>query len=465
MKHLTFPISILLFVLFSWQSIGQATPKEMVAKMGRGINLGNVLSAPYEGNWAPAVEETYFNDVLAEGFTTVRIPIRFDKHTTALAAVNYTDASNNYIGSPDDYSVDTTYLDRIEQVTDWALNRGLVAIIDVHGDKWYWESYDSTSSEYKTGNDLLAAEDRFKAIWKAIANRFQIKSENLLFEIMNEPYFNMSASQVDVVNANILSIIRQTNPKRNVIITGGGANSWQAPLQISSSFISSDDHLIATFHYYVPFKFTSSSKQQYSDYDWGSDTDKATLDNHFDTVLNWSQTNSIPVLLGEFGADNACGYDYVNNVCGDFGGPYNTSRVLYHEYVAEAAINRGFSFTAWDAGEKSNKTIYKVSDRSWVEDVKNAILGKGTLGINQEKSKNDFQLFPNPATIAVNIQSNKTISKIQLYNSLGQYFKKANSGTIDTSNLKTGLYLVKVIFENGETNCKKLLINLLKLNT
>ncbi|GAA4280783.1 hypothetical protein GCM10022260_12040 [Gaetbulibacter aestuarii] len=431
----------------------------MVAKMGRGINLGNVLSAPYEGNWAPAVEETYFDDVLNEGFSTVRIPIRFDKHTTALADVTYTDSSNNYIGSPNDYTVDPTFLDRVEQVTDWALTRGLVAIIDVHGDKWYWESYDATSPEYKTGNDLLAAEDRFRAIWTAISDRFQLKSENLLFEIMNEPYFNMSASQVDNVNTNILSIIRQTNPTRNVIITGGGANSWQAPLQISSSLISSDVHLIATFHYYVPFKFTSSSKQQYSDYNWGTDADKANVDSHFDTVLNWSQTNNIPVFLGEFGADNYCGYDYVNNTCGGYGGPDNTSRVLYHEYVADAAISRGFSFTAWDAGEKSNKTIYKVSDRSWVEDVKNAILGNGTLGVDQVKSKKDFQLFPNPATSVVNIQTHRTISNIHLISSLGQLFSTENSRTIDVSDLKSGIYLVKVLFKNGETNCKKLLIN------
>ncbi|MFH4967717.1 cellulase family glycosylhydrolase [Gaetbulibacter sp. M240] len=459
MKHLTFPIAILFLVSFSIKSIGQATPQQMVAKMGRGINLGNVLSAPYEGNWAPAVEESYFEDVVAEGFTTVRIPIRFDKHTTALTDVTYTDGSNNYIGSANDYTVDQNYLDRVEQVVDWALSKGLVAIIDVHGDKWFWESYDTTSAEYKTGNDLLAAEDRFRAIWSAIANRFQTKSENLLFEIMNEPYFSMSASEVDAVNTNILGIIRQANPTRNVIITGGEANSWQAPLQISNSLIASDTHLIATFHYYVPFKFTSSSKQQYSDYDWGTDTDKANVDSHFDTVLNWSQTNNIPVLLGEFGADNSCGYDYVNNVCGPYGGPDNLSRVLYHDYIAEAALSRGFSFTAWDAGEKSNKTIYKVSDRSWVEDVKNALLGKGTLSLAQVKSKNDFQLFPNPSTGVVKIQSNKTISNIHLYTSLGQFYPKENSELIDVSDLKSGIYLVKVIFENGETNCKKLLIN------
>ena len=32
----------------------------MVEKMGRGINLGNVLSAPIEGNWSPEVLRNTF---------------------------------------------------------------------------------------------------------------------------------------------------------------------------------------------------------------------------------------------------------------------------------------------------------------------------------------------------------------------------------------------------------------------
>ena len=342
--------------------------------MGRGINLGNVLSAPFEGDWAPAVEESYFEDIANVGFQSVRVPIRFDNQTTTLASVNYTDGNGNYIGSPSDYTVNSTYLDRIEDVMGWALDKNLVAIIDVHGDHWFWESFDSSSTEYKTGNDRLAAIDRFKAIWTAIATRFQNSSEDLLFEIMNEAYFSMSASEVDDINTIMLSIIRQTNPTRNVIVTGGGLNSWEAPSQMSSTFINSDNYLIATFHYYKPGAFTRSGEEDQTDNDWGTQTDKDSVDAHFNAVQSWAQSNGMAVLLGEFGADNVCGYDYENEICGDFGGPDTASRVAYHKYIAEAAISRGFCFTVWDAGHKSNKTIYNVSDRSWVVDIRNALL-------------------------------------------------------------------------------------------
>ncbi|WP_452224007.1 cellulase family glycosylhydrolase [Lacinutrix chionoecetis] len=374
MKHLTVSI-LIFFVAITSIAYAQSTPQQMVSSMGRGINLGNVLSAPVEGNWSPAVEETFFEDVAASGFQTVRIPIRWDFHTTPFNAVTYTDGNNNYTGSPADYVVDSSFLDRVEQVTDWALNNGLVAIIDVHGDHWFWESYDSGSPEYKTGNDLLASEDRFRAIWLAISQRFQNKHENLLFEIMNEAYFSMSAPEVNYINQEILDIIRLTNPTRNVIINGGGVNSWEAPLQIPASFIQSDNYLIATFHYYKPGSFTRSAGENQTDNDWGTASDKQSVDAHFDAVETWSQNNNIPVFLGEFGADNVCGYDYENEVCGNFGGPDEVSRYVYHQYVAEAAVNRGFSLAVWDAGFKAGKTIYRSDIRKWVVDIRNAVLG------------------------------------------------------------------------------------------
>jgi len=444
------------FLLFVANVTAQITPEDMVVKMKRGINLGNVLSAPIEGNWAPAVEESYFDDVAAAGFKTVRIPIRFDKHTTSLEDVNYTDANGNYIGSVNDYTVEETFLNRVNQVITWALNKDLVAIIDVHGDKWFWESYDVDSNEYKTGNDRLAAIDRFKAIWTAISEKFQDTSEDVLFEIMNEPYFAMSAAEVNTVNTFILEIIRNTNPTRNVIITGGGENSWRAPLQISNTLINSDNYLIATFHYYRPFSFTSSSKPQHNDFDWGTQSDKNQVDSNFDAVLSWSQTHSIPVLLGEFGADNQCGYDYVTNQCGDYGGPDNASRVAYHQYLSEAAISRGFAFTVWDAGEKSNKTIYKVTPRNWVEDVKNAVLGTDALQVNTYINNSHLKIYPNPVNTTFHVLGVENPKKVVLLDVKGA--KHSLGVTNNVSAFRNGIYFLKITDSKNNNYYKKIII-------
>jgi endoglucanase len=101
------------------------------------------------------------------------------------------------------------------------------------------------------------------------------------------------------------------------------------------------------------------------------------------------------------------------------------SRVEFHRFVAEQAINRGFSFAAWDSGPKSNKTIHKRTDSPasinfnisafsvntyepkstnistlvdtsvWVEDVKNALLSSGTWPLCYGPSSDPIIFNPN----------------------------------------------------------------------
>jgi len=257
--------SLMPFVLFA-----QISSYEMVKQMGRGLNLGNVLSAPIEGNWAEVVEQQYFIDVATAGFTNVRIPMDFFGARTTGNTSGYSSAAEtagNYTGTADDYIVSSTYLDRIQQVIDWSLNQGLVTIIDFHGSNLKSEfiyTFDSEETEYTHPTSAKRAADyqKFIAIWAQIADRFKNHSENLLFEVINEPYFHMSRADMDALNTDVLTVIRGSggsNGTRNVIITGGTGTSHEAPLQIKPSIISGDTYLIATFHYYQPFDFTSSS--------------------------------------------------------------------------------------------------------------------------------------------------------------------------------------------------------------
>jgi endoglucanase len=415
--------SLMPFVLFA-----QISSYEMVKQMGRGLNLGNVLSAPIEGNWAEVVEQQYFIDVATAGFTNVRIPMDFFGARTTGNTSGYSSAAEtagNYTGTADDYIVSSTYLDRIQQVIEWSLNQGLVTIIDFHGSNLKSEfiyTFDSEETEYTHPTSAKRAADyqKFIAIWAQIADRFKNHSENLLFEVINEPYFHMTKSDMDALNTDVLTVRRASggsNGTRNVIITGGTGTSHEAPLQIEPSIISGDTYVIATFHYYQPFDFTSSSADARDNESWGSVQDKELLTNRFDIVSSWATSNNIPVFLGEFSADNTGGYKYstgdLNTISGNAtgfadGGPDNASRVEFHRFVAEQAINRGFSFSAWDSGPKSNKTIHKRRDNSgtvnfnidnfsvisynpkntnistvvdtsiWVEDVKDALLSSGT---------------------------------------------------------------------------------------
>lgn len=417
----------LLLILAAGFLNAQQTPQQLVDKMGRGLNLGNVLSAPVEGNWSGAASEQYFIQVADAGFSNVRIPIDFFGTRTSGDTSQYSaDANTTFTGSRADFIVDPLYLDRLEQVIGWGLTQNLVIVLDFHGATLKSEfiyTFDESEDEYTDPTSAKRAADlaKFFSIWEQIANRFKDYSDDLVFEVINEPYFHISASEMNDINNEVISIVRSSggnNVTRKVIITGGTKTSYEAITTIDPQILSSDNYLISTFHYYRPFSFTKSSDYRYNVNSWGSQSDKNNIDNEFTVVKNWANSFNPPVAvyLGEFGADNVYGYSYktgdlhlvtANNPPNGTGyadgGPDPNSRVKFHGYVANAAIDRGFSFSAWDAGGQASKTIHLRKDSGltvydinhftinsfdpketnpstvienslWVDDVKNALL-------------------------------------------------------------------------------------------
>ena len=379
-------ITSLLLILVAGFLNAQQTPQQLVEKMGRGINLGNVLSAPVEGNWSGSATEQYFIDVAQAGFKNVRIPMDFFGTRTSGDTSQYSaNANTTFTGSRADFIVDPLYFDRLEQVIGWGLAQNLIIVLDFHGATLKSEfiyTFDDLEDEYTYPTSAKRAADlaKFYSIWEQIANRFKDYSDDLIFEVINEPYFHISAAEMDDINNEVISIVRSSggnNVTRKVIITGGTKTSYQAITTIDSQIINSDNFLIATFHYYRPFSFTKSSDYRFNVNSWGSLMDKNNVDSEFDIVKNWANGFDPPVAvyLGEFGADNVYGYSYrtgdlhqvtANNPPNGTGyadgGPDPNSRVKFHGYVANAAIDRGFSFSAWDDGGKGSKTIHLRKD-------------------------------------------------------------------------------------------------------
>jgi Endoglucanase len=92
---------------------------DFVSNLHPGWNLGNTLDAvPDEGSWnnVPVVAST-FDTVKAAGFKSIRIPVTWAYHFT---------------GSSPDWTVDPIWLQRVSDVVDMVVARGLYAIVDVH---------------------------------------------------------------------------------------------------------------------------------------------------------------------------------------------------------------------------------------------------------------------------------------------------------------------------------------------
>ena len=296
------PVILLLllsFLAFTKTGHSQITPHDAIAQMQKGINLGNTHEPPTEAGWNnPKAEEYYFDLYKEAGFQCVRIPVRWD----------------NYTGKTSPYEITDYWLNRIEQVVDWGLERGLFIVINAHHEEWIKSDYSETNQA------------RFDSIWSQIAERFKNKSEKLLFEIINEPY-GLTRTQNDDLHAGALSVIRKTNPTRLVIFQG---HNWGGSEELITAAIPEDNYLIGSFHSYDPYLFGLEGQGT-----WGSSADYNELDRKFKAVADWSAEKNIPVFLGEYGALNK--------------GDYN-SRMRHYRAYLELSYKYGFTPVAWDDG-------------------------------------------------------------------------------------------------------------------
>lgn len=386
---------------FDSSTIDFEIPQEVIGKMTRGINIGNTLEPPQVGEWNNEyISEYFFDDYVSAGFNTVRIPIRWDKHTT----------------KEPPFIVASTWLDTIEQVIDWGIERDLFLIINAHHDWWLVNNYDSQQTK-----------ERFHAIWNQIAKKFKDKSPKLLFEIINEPH-GMSKENVDELNRDILKIIRKNNPQRIVIY---GGHSWSNSDHLLSAEVLNDQYIIGYFHSYDPWEFAGKGNGL-----WGSEFDVNQIKNKFKAVKDWSEVNNIPVIISEFGAIHDC--------------DYNSRMLHYFTYVKEAVSN-GFAFQAWDDGGQFK--IYNRNARTWPE-VKDILIH--TYSDSPENFKAQY-VNDNQAFLSWKLNENDgNCSKIVIEKSSNSFpFKKISeldygmTEYIDNSaNVVNSIYRVVLICTN-----------------
>ena len=290
----------------------ESTPApEAVVSFQRGINFGNMLEAPNEGEWGVTVQENYFDLVNDAGFDFVRLPVRWNAHADESAP----------------YAIDPVFFARVDEIVNWALARDLIIIVDFHH---YEEMFSNP-----WGN-----EERFLALWTQIAEHYKDYPSQVMFELLNEPFGQIDAAMWNGIVSKTLSIVRQTNPTRDVIV---GPVQWNSPDWLSTLDLPNDPHLIATFHYYSPFEFTHQGAEWAGDeaQGWlgntwdGTAEQKADVTRTFDAVSEWAARRNVRILLGEFGAYSQAPME---------------SRVRWTSFIREQAEARGFAWAYWEFG-------------------------------------------------------------------------------------------------------------------
>ena len=194
--------------------------------VGTCINLGNTLEPETEGAWggAPA-SKADFERISAAGFDTVRIPVRWHNKSSSQAP----------------YAVDAAWMNRVQQIVDWALAADLNVILNSH----HFDPIHETP---------LAVAQWHGAVWAQIAERFAGYPEpSLWFELENEPHKNFDHSNLLETLTPSYTAVRALHPTRAVIV---GGENWSGINSLATLPLFDDPNVHSTFHYYDPFLYT-----------------------------------------------------------------------------------------------------------------------------------------------------------------------------------------------------------------
>jgi endoglucanase len=331
-------------------AVGQVM--EIVEAMQPGWNLGNSLDAigPDETAWGnPRITQALINQIAAEGFNSIRIPVTWSEHQGGAPA----------------YTVQQAWLDRVEEVVDWALAADLLVMVNMHHDASVWVQNLPNDPSVLT---------RFRATWTQIAEALRDKpADEVLFESINEPHF------ANASDAQGVQLIDQLNTSFHQVVRGSGGNNAVRPLVLPTLFTNDgqqfvdglnatidrldDPRLVATIHYYGfwPFSvniagvttFTPQVEQE--------------LVAAFDRVHNGFVARGIPVIVGEYGL---LGFG-VRNFAIEQG-----ELLKYFEAFGHHARTRGFTTHLWDNGEFLGRSSFQWSNPEFIAHVKSSWTGR-----------------------------------------------------------------------------------------
>jgi endoglucanase len=320
----------------------EISAKDEVAQMGAGVSV----VPGWDGYWnggSTKFKLSEIRKIKEAGFTTIRIPLStFGKNSLHIDAQGH---------------MDPKYMRKLDEVVEAALSAKLFVIIDEH-------DYN------ECGDDADACAQILPNVWYELSEHFKNAPNSVMFEVLNEPHNKVDAATWNAWLPDLIGIIRQTNPTRNIIV---GPTHWNSLADLPQLQLpAADRHIIVTFHYYEPMTFTHQGanwvgpeiEKEHGEVRWQGTADQmAKLNGDFDKVADWAKTNDRPILLGEYGT-------YAKFSAMD-------DRVAWTRAISKAAADRGFARIAWEFSEGPDGfTLYDQDKGQWVDPIKNAVLLK-----------------------------------------------------------------------------------------
>ena len=257
------------------------TSLELVKLMGNGINLGNTMEAythvygkddiypdESENAWGqPITTPEMIKGMKDCGFDSLRIPVAWTN------AMSYYEDGN--------YEIDKSYLDRVEEIVNYAIDADMYVIINDHWDGGWWGRFGAEDQAMRD-----AAMEMYKSIWTQIAERFKGYSDKLIFESANEELGdrlndeingkkgklkrNECYEKTNEINQTFVDLIRSTggnNEQRFLLIAGYNTDiAMTCDDKFKMPTDSAKDKLLLSVHYYTPWDYCGTDGVN----SWGS---------------------------------------------------------------------------------------------------------------------------------------------------------------------------------------------------
>jgi endoglucanase len=335
-----------------------STAMQLAGQFTLGWNFGNTMEAiGGETAWGnPLISNELMALIKANGVTAVRLPVSWNQYADQTTA-----------------AISPTWLARVRQVVQYAVDNGLYIIVNVHWDQGWLESHVNTA-------DQVAVNYKQRAYWQQIATTLRDFDEHVMFASANEPVAEDSEEMAVLLSYHqtFVDTVRATggrNAYRVLVVQGP-----RTDITLSDSLWGAmpadtvPDRQMVEVHYYDPFNFTLLSQDEV----WGNqhcywgapnhsatDTlrnstwgDEAHTDTKFGLMKAKFVDQGIPVILGEFASMRR---DV--STCADVD-LHLQSRRYYHQYVVKSAVTNGMRPFFWDVGafaggvfDRANNTV------------------------------------------------------------------------------------------------------------
>lgn len=411
----------------SFEDLNQS---QIVEAMGPGWNLGNQLESvtdnvPEETNWGnPVITEKLIQSVKAAGFKSIRIPVSYFAK----------------IDDDKDYTIDSKWLDRVQEVVDYCIKNDLYAVINIHGD-----GYNTIDGSWLlcNGKNQTEIKKKYKKVWKQIAERFKNYDEHLLFESMNEE-FDGSYSEpnkeyyqnINDYNQIFVDTVRETgdnNTKRWLIIPGWNTNidytagdyGFKLPTDQyrDKSIDKEEQRIMISVHYYSPWDFCGGENGVITQ--WGNEAndpsktsttcDETYMKNQLNLMKTTFADKGYPVFIGEYGSIDKTSYDSENEYY----------RAYFARKLCQLSRKNGCIPMYWDNGYNGVHG-FGLFDRTTCEVTQPVIIDAIMEGFGQKASQNS------------------TLMSVRLYVSDSKYWTTIQSDNTARITKKGGTYTLKL---------------------